>query len=235
MVMTGSSNLHSIDNHEIKVNMKWNVALDHRLPHVKKGQIWHIFLVTSVDWFVISFDIYEDFGARSRYHRQRWIIASYSFLWTAITYPCLRYLLRAPKSSYVLIQIKFQQKLSVVSSSVVPWAIPEIDHPPLFFAAICWRWSQVISQCFPWTDSTANCRLLIFHWFLSTSISSWDIMVKDGLLCVDSYFFGIQCIVAVLLFLYPQTKELLHFWKKIFFIFHWLLWPTVSKNRVNIG
>ena len=220
MVMTGSSNLHSIDNHEIEVNMKWNVALDHRLPHVKKGQIWHTFLVTSVDWFVISFDIYEDFGARSRYHRQRWIIAPYSFLWTAITCPCLRYLLRAPKSSYVLIQIKFQQKLSVVSSSVVPWAIPEIDHPPLFSAAICWRWSQVISQCFPWTDSTANCRLLIFHWFLSTSISSWDIMVKDGLLCVDSYFFWhtmYRCSFTV--FISPN-KGIIALLKKIFFIFH---------------
>ena len=36
---------------------------------------------------------------------------------------------------------------------------------PFFSFAICWRWSQVISQCFPWTDSTANFRLLIFHWF----------------------------------------------------------------------
>ena len=77
---------------------------------------------------------------------------------------------------------------------------------PFFSAAICWRWSQVISQCFPWTDSTANFRLLIFHWFLSTSISSWDIMMKDGLLCVDLYFLGIQCIGAVLLLLYSQTR-----------------------------
>ena len=43
-------------------------------------------------------------GARSRYLRQGNVIASHNFLWDAIpcTYPCLRYLLLAPKSSYEL-------------------------------------------------------------------------------------------------------------------------------------
>ena len=44
--------------------------------------------------------LYEDFGARSRYLRQGYVIASHRILWDAITYPCLRYLLLAPKSSY---------------------------------------------------------------------------------------------------------------------------------------
>ena len=46
--------------------------------------------------------VYEDFGARSRYLRQGWVIASHSILWDAIAMPgTLRHLLMAPKSSYV--------------------------------------------------------------------------------------------------------------------------------------
>ena len=41
----------------------------------------------------------DDIGARSRYLRQGWVIASHSILWDAITNHYLRYLLLAPKSS----------------------------------------------------------------------------------------------------------------------------------------
>ena len=37
---------------------------------------------------------------RSRYLRHGLVIASHSILWDVITYPCLRYLLLVPKSSY---------------------------------------------------------------------------------------------------------------------------------------
>ena len=40
---------------------------------------------------------YKDFGARSRYRRHGKLIASHKILWDGITYPCLRYQLRAPK------------------------------------------------------------------------------------------------------------------------------------------
>ena len=51
---------------------------------------------------------YVDFGARSRYLRQGWIITSHRILWYAITSPCLRYLLLAPKSSYHVLFILFR-------------------------------------------------------------------------------------------------------------------------------
>ena len=39
--------------------------------------------------------------SRSRYLRKGWIVVSHSKLWNAITYPCPRYQLLAPKSSFV--------------------------------------------------------------------------------------------------------------------------------------
>ena len=44
--------------------------------------------------------VYEN-GARTRYLRQGEVIAPHRILWFGITYPCLRYLLLAPKSSYM--------------------------------------------------------------------------------------------------------------------------------------
>ena len=44
---------------------------------------------------------FEDFGASGSYLRQGQVIASHSILWDAITYPCLRYPLLAPKSSFL--------------------------------------------------------------------------------------------------------------------------------------
>ena len=46
-------------------------------------------------------DIYEDLVARSRYLRQGLLITSRSLLRGVITYPCLRYLLLATRSSYM--------------------------------------------------------------------------------------------------------------------------------------
>ena len=43
----------------------------------------------------------EDYVASSRYLRQGWVITSYSKLRDVITYPCLRYLLLATKSSII--------------------------------------------------------------------------------------------------------------------------------------
>ena len=43
---------------------------------------------------------HEDFGARSRYLRQGEVTTSHSKLRGVMTYPCLRYPLLAPKSSY---------------------------------------------------------------------------------------------------------------------------------------
>ena len=43
----------------------------------------------------------DDFGDRSRYLRQGWVIRNHSILWDAITYPCLRYLLLVPKASNI--------------------------------------------------------------------------------------------------------------------------------------
>ena len=57
-----------------------------------------------ISWYQILLQtvaIYEDFGARSRYLRQGWVIASHSTSWDAIINLCLRYLLLAPKSSYM--------------------------------------------------------------------------------------------------------------------------------------
>ena len=48
---------------------------------------------------------YEDFGARSRYLKQVKVITAHRILWGSITYPYLRYLLVAPKSPYIYIQI----------------------------------------------------------------------------------------------------------------------------------
>ena len=45
---------------------------------------------------------YEEFGVRSRYLRQGLVITSHNLLWYAITYPCLRFLLMMPKSSYII-------------------------------------------------------------------------------------------------------------------------------------
>ena len=42
------------------------------------------------------------YGLRSRYLRQGWVIAFHSILWDAIIYPCLKYLLLAPKSAWLL-------------------------------------------------------------------------------------------------------------------------------------
>ena len=53
------------------------------------------------DWFHAIW--YEDFVARSKYLRQGWVITSHSLLWDVITYPCLRYLLLATKSTYGLL------------------------------------------------------------------------------------------------------------------------------------
>ena len=47
--------------------------------------------------------IYKDFSARSRHLRQGYLIAPHSILRDAIAYTCLRYLLMAPKSSYICI------------------------------------------------------------------------------------------------------------------------------------
>ena len=44
---------------------------------------------------------HEDFVARSRYLRQGYVITSRSLQWDVITYPCLRYLILATKSSHV--------------------------------------------------------------------------------------------------------------------------------------
>ena len=44
---------------------------------------------------------YEDFVARSRYLNQGYVITSHGKMWDVITYPCLRYLLLATKSSYI--------------------------------------------------------------------------------------------------------------------------------------
>ena len=43
----------------------------------------------------------QDFGARSRYLRQGYVITSHSKPWDAITYPYLRYLLLTQKSPYM--------------------------------------------------------------------------------------------------------------------------------------
>ena len=44
---------------------------------------------------------YNDFGARSRYLRHGYVTTLHCILWDVITYPCPRYLLLAPKSSYI--------------------------------------------------------------------------------------------------------------------------------------
>ena len=44
--------------------------------------------------------MYEDFGPRSRYLKQGLLIASHIVLWDAINYPCMRYLIQAPTSSF---------------------------------------------------------------------------------------------------------------------------------------
>ena len=60
------------------------------------------FTGNEAQWYPF-FNIYEDFGARSRYLRQLKVIANHSSLWDAITYPWLRYLLLATTSSYIYI------------------------------------------------------------------------------------------------------------------------------------
>ena len=48
-----------------------------------------------------NLQLFEDFGAKSMYLRQGYVITSHSLLWDVITYPCLSYLLLAPKSSFI--------------------------------------------------------------------------------------------------------------------------------------
>ena len=63
--------------------------------------------------------------------------------------------------------------------------------------------------------------------------------MKDGLLCVDSFFLAIQCIDAVLLFWYPPKKGIIALLKKkknlFLYSINLMLWPAVSNNQVNIG
>ena len=62
---------------------------------------------------------YEDCGVNSRYIRQGFVIASHRILWDAITYLCLRYLLLAPKSSYVALEM-VEMICSKFKSSYIP-------------------------------------------------------------------------------------------------------------------
>ena len=50
-----------------------------------------------------------DFSAKSRYLKQRWVIASHRIPRNAITYSCLRYLFLAPKSSHMSLIRSFVQ------------------------------------------------------------------------------------------------------------------------------
>ena len=66
--------------------------------HILKGDktTFHYLLCLRLFWIT-----YVDFVARSRYPKQGWVITSQSKLRDMITYPCLRYLFLAIKSSYM--------------------------------------------------------------------------------------------------------------------------------------
>ena len=85
----------------IESKMIWKICLN-EISHSNFGWLELVILgLPYIHTYIhIYIYIYMDFGARSRYLRQRWVIASHSILWDAIIYPCLRYLLLAPKSSY---------------------------------------------------------------------------------------------------------------------------------------
>ena len=56
-------------------------------------------------WLLIpalnSIQSFADFGARSRYLKQGYVIASHGIMWDEIPYLCMRYPLPAPKSSII--------------------------------------------------------------------------------------------------------------------------------------
>ena len=59
---------------------------------------WEMWVKTSISWPMPI----EDFGARSRYLRQGYVITSHIILWIAISYHCLRFLFLAPKSPIMI-------------------------------------------------------------------------------------------------------------------------------------
>ena len=88
--------------------------------HGQFSCLWSVFLWCHVIWDMPLFKFaqrflipvskwlwwFDDFVVRSRYLRQGKVITSHSKLWDVITYPCLRYLLLATKSSFVCIYPK---------------------------------------------------------------------------------------------------------------------------------
>ena len=72
--------------------------------------LYNRFLMTILSPFYQSIGLY--FDARIRFLRHGEIIASHKILWDAITFSYLRYLLLAPKFSYVLCCIQTHQHLS---------------------------------------------------------------------------------------------------------------------------
>ena len=71
---------------------------------------------------------YEDFGAKSRYLRQGSVIKSHSKLWDVITYPCLRYLLLTPKSSYRCPSLYSGQPIKQAITSANPRPCLTVSH-----------------------------------------------------------------------------------------------------------
>ena len=65
-----------------------------------------------------KFLIYEDFGARSRYLGHGYIITSISMLRDVNTQPCPRYLLLAPKSSFLRTQYYLLTVLMLRTTSI---------------------------------------------------------------------------------------------------------------------
>ena len=116
----------------------------------------------------------EDFFARSRYLRQGLVITSHNKLWDAITYPCLRYLLLAKKSSNVVHFVEASVYYRNDSIAWCIWLLPPIAVMSHEHHSISNHWQLycMINRLFRLTSKKTPkfCASLIPWWGGSPSV-----------------------------------------------------------------
>ena len=147
-------------------------------------------------------------------------------------------MLHAPKSSYVLIQIKFQQKLSVVSSPFVPWGYSK-NRPHSPFSLL--QFAGGGAKSFPNASHEQIALPISGSWYFIDFVhlyiqlehydEGWSIVCGFIFSCNTMY----RCSFTVLIS--PKERNYCTFEKKNLFLYsiNLMLWPAVSNNQVNIG